>query len=96
MFDPSSFAIPTPLAHADTSKDVLPRGGRGYAVTPSPASQNQLRTGVKVHKNQQRTGVKVHKNQQRTGVKVHKYQQRTGVKVHNDYTALEFLFVPVV
>ncbi|GFV34180.1 hypothetical protein TNCV_3483901 [Trichonephila clavipes] len=27
MFDPSSFANPTPLAHADTSKDVLPRGG---------------------------------------------------------------------
>ncbi|GFU72088.1 uncharacterized protein TNCV_4699281 [Trichonephila clavipes] len=27
MFDPSSFAIPTPLAHADTSRDALPRGG---------------------------------------------------------------------
>ncbi|GFV17046.1 hypothetical protein TNCV_655991 [Trichonephila clavipes] len=27
MFDPSSFANPTPLAHADTSRDVLPRGG---------------------------------------------------------------------
>ncbi|GFV69211.1 hypothetical protein TNCV_3861351 [Trichonephila clavipes] len=27
MFDPSPFAIPTPLAHADTSRDVLPRGG---------------------------------------------------------------------
>ncbi|GFX81651.1 transposable element Tcb2 transposase [Trichonephila clavipes] len=27
MFDPSSFADPTPLAHADTSRDVLPRGG---------------------------------------------------------------------
>ncbi|GFV10948.1 transposable element Tcb2 transposase [Trichonephila clavipes] len=27
MFDPSSFANPTPLAHADTSKGVLPRGG---------------------------------------------------------------------
>ncbi|GFX47050.1 hypothetical protein TNCV_316721 [Trichonephila clavipes] len=26
MFDPSSFAGPTPLAHADTSRDVLPRG----------------------------------------------------------------------
>ncbi|GFX78070.1 hypothetical protein TNCV_972241 [Trichonephila clavipes] len=26
MFDPSSFANPTPLAHADTSRDVLPRG----------------------------------------------------------------------
>ncbi|GFW94278.1 hypothetical protein TNCV_1432171 [Trichonephila clavipes] len=28
MFDPSSFANPTPLAHADASRDVLPRGGR--------------------------------------------------------------------
>ncbi|GFY05601.1 putative DD41D transposase [Trichonephila clavipes] len=27
MFDPSSFVNPTPLAHADTSRDVLPRGG---------------------------------------------------------------------
>ncbi|GFT20790.1 retrovirus-related Pol polyprotein from transposon opus [Trichonephila clavipes] len=27
MFDPSSFANPTPLAHADTSRDVLPREG---------------------------------------------------------------------
>ncbi|GFX34256.1 uncharacterized protein TNCV_3226061 [Trichonephila clavipes] len=27
MYDPSSFANPTPLAHADTSRDVLPREG---------------------------------------------------------------------
>ncbi|GFW03965.1 uncharacterized protein TNCV_2050811 [Trichonephila clavipes] len=27
MFDPSSFANPTPLAQADTSRDVPPRGG---------------------------------------------------------------------
>ncbi|GFS81886.1 hypothetical protein TNCV_1545031 [Trichonephila clavipes] len=27
MFDPSSFANHTPLAHADTSRDVLPREG---------------------------------------------------------------------
>ncbi|GFW85056.1 uncharacterized protein TNCV_3247961 [Trichonephila clavipes] len=27
MFDPNSFANSTPLAHADTSRDVLPRGG---------------------------------------------------------------------
>ncbi|GFW16365.1 zinc finger MYM-type protein 1 [Trichonephila clavipes] len=27
MFDPSPFASPTPLAHTDTSRDVLPRGG---------------------------------------------------------------------
>ncbi|GFX51258.1 uncharacterized protein TNCV_2736091 [Trichonephila clavipes] len=28
MFDSSSYVNPTPLAHADTSRDVLPRGGR--------------------------------------------------------------------
>ncbi|GFW16972.1 uncharacterized protein TNCV_2761001 [Trichonephila clavipes] len=27
MFDPSSFVDPTPLVHADASRDVLPRGG---------------------------------------------------------------------
>ncbi|GFX34198.1 hypothetical protein TNCV_2894051 [Trichonephila clavipes] len=27
MFDPSSFDNPTALAHADTSRDVFPRGG---------------------------------------------------------------------
>ncbi|GFS63062.1 uncharacterized protein TNCV_3743191 [Trichonephila clavipes] len=27
MFGPSPFVNPTPLAHADTSRDVLPRGG---------------------------------------------------------------------
>ncbi|GFW03421.1 uncharacterized protein TNCV_1739711 [Trichonephila clavipes] len=27
MFDRSPFANPTPLAHADTSRNVLPRGG---------------------------------------------------------------------
>ncbi|GFX49819.1 hypothetical protein TNCV_3073721 [Trichonephila clavipes] len=27
MFDSSSFVNPTPLAHADTSRGVLPRGG---------------------------------------------------------------------
>ncbi|GFW27032.1 RNase H domain-containing protein [Trichonephila clavipes] len=27
MFDLSSFANPTPLAHADASRDILPRGG---------------------------------------------------------------------
>ncbi|GFW50957.1 uncharacterized protein TNCV_3592391 [Trichonephila clavipes] len=30
MFHPSSFAGPTPLAHADTSRDVLPRGGTSH------------------------------------------------------------------
>ncbi|GFX61620.1 hypothetical protein TNCV_5111071 [Trichonephila clavipes] len=33
MYDPSSFANPTPLAHADTSRDVLPRGGLGTKLT---------------------------------------------------------------
>ncbi|GFU55018.1 hypothetical protein TNCV_425281 [Trichonephila clavipes] len=32
MYDPSSFADPTPLAHADTSRDVLPRGGTSQLV----------------------------------------------------------------
>ncbi|GFY22938.1 uncharacterized protein TNCV_2182021 [Trichonephila clavipes] len=27
MFDSSSYVNPTPLAHADTSRDILPRGG---------------------------------------------------------------------
>ncbi|GFY12774.1 uncharacterized protein TNCV_4284321 [Trichonephila clavipes] len=27
MFDSSSYVDPSPLAHADTSRDVLPRGG---------------------------------------------------------------------
>ncbi|GFU66771.1 hypothetical protein TNCV_1233041 [Trichonephila clavipes] len=27
MYDSSSYVNPTPLAHADTSRDVLPRGG---------------------------------------------------------------------
>ncbi|GFW01139.1 uncharacterized protein TNCV_1763771 [Trichonephila clavipes] len=31
MFDPSSFTNPTPLAHADTSRDVLPWGGTSQA-----------------------------------------------------------------
>ncbi|GFV39736.1 hypothetical protein TNCV_741661 [Trichonephila clavipes] len=35
MFDPSSFTKPTPLAHADTSRDVLPRGGTSH-VFPYP------------------------------------------------------------
>ncbi|GFU70058.1 transposon Tf2-11 polyprotein [Trichonephila clavipes] len=30
MFDPSSFVNPTSLAHADTSRDVLPRGGTSH------------------------------------------------------------------
>ncbi|GFT95070.1 hypothetical protein TNCV_1473331 [Trichonephila clavipes] len=34
MFDPSSFANPTSLAHADTSRDVLPRGGTSQAFQP--------------------------------------------------------------
>ncbi|GFU14587.1 hypothetical protein TNCV_406441 [Trichonephila clavipes] len=32
MFDPSSFANPTPLAHADTSRDVLPKGVLHYVL----------------------------------------------------------------
>ncbi|GFX74458.1 hypothetical protein TNCV_3213451 [Trichonephila clavipes] len=32
MFDPSPFVNPTPLAYADTSRDVLPRGGTSQNV----------------------------------------------------------------
>ncbi|GFY05453.1 uncharacterized protein TNCV_961481 [Trichonephila clavipes] len=32
MFDPSSFANPTPLTHADASRDVLPRGGKSQTI----------------------------------------------------------------
>ncbi|GFT69080.1 hypothetical protein TNCV_3904751 [Trichonephila clavipes] len=30
MLDPCSFANPTPLAHADTSRDVLPKGAKNW------------------------------------------------------------------
>ncbi|GFV02442.1 uncharacterized protein TNCV_1023701 [Trichonephila clavipes] len=32
MFDSSSYVNPTPLAHADTSRDLLPRGGHNVTV----------------------------------------------------------------
>ncbi|PRD30988.1 UNVERIFIED_CONTAM: hypothetical protein NCL1_24747 [Trichonephila clavipes] len=35
MFDPSSFANPTPLAHADASGDVLSRGGTSQSYFKS-------------------------------------------------------------
>ncbi|GFT85700.1 hypothetical protein TNCV_4026551 [Trichonephila clavipes] len=35
MFDPSPFVNPTPLAHADTSRDVLPRGGTSQTLRHS-------------------------------------------------------------
>ncbi|GFW99780.1 hypothetical protein TNCV_3420091 [Trichonephila clavipes] len=49
MFDPSPFVNPTPLAHADTSRDVLPRGGtsqyesfaRYYAKNADPRHGNK-------------------------------------------------------
>ncbi|GFV11204.1 hypothetical protein TNCV_2719471 [Trichonephila clavipes] len=43
MFDPSSFANPTLLAHANTSKDVLPRGGTSQAYVKN-ARRNNCRT----------------------------------------------------
>ncbi|GFX36281.1 transposable element Tcb1 transposase [Trichonephila clavipes] len=55
MFDPSSFANPTPLAHADTSRDVLPRGGtsqwdmlgrRIAARQPPPTCLPELRRAL--------------------------------------------------
>ncbi|GFX20125.1 hypothetical protein TNCV_1436851 [Trichonephila clavipes] len=49
MFDPSSFANPTPLTHADTSRDVLPRGGtsqgeglRKVEVSRAPGRENAM------------------------------------------------------
>ncbi|GFU62172.1 hypothetical protein TNCV_2474051 [Trichonephila clavipes] len=35
MFDPSSFADPTPLAHADASRDVFPRGDTSQRRWPT-------------------------------------------------------------
>ncbi|GFV67571.1 hypothetical protein TNCV_4622511 [Trichonephila clavipes] len=32
MFDSSSYVNPTPLAHADTSRDVFPRGGTSHGI----------------------------------------------------------------
>ncbi|GFW05430.1 uncharacterized protein TNCV_3359471 [Trichonephila clavipes] len=54
MFDPSSFANPTPLAHADISRDVLPRGGDAvakvsdhgrHAMSSSPVPLKTRRVG---------------------------------------------------
>ncbi|GFW20463.1 hypothetical protein TNCV_4547301 [Trichonephila clavipes] len=33
MCDSSSFVKPTPLAHADTPRDILPRGGGHHTVS---------------------------------------------------------------
>ncbi|GFV23773.1 hypothetical protein TNCV_959671 [Trichonephila clavipes] len=38
MFDPRSFVNPTPLAHADISRDVLPRGGTSQRISWSGIS----------------------------------------------------------
>ncbi|GFW08991.1 hypothetical protein TNCV_3475371 [Trichonephila clavipes] len=42
MYDSSSFANPTPLARAGTSRDVLPRGGTSQTVNVE-AVRNILR-----------------------------------------------------
>ncbi|GFW69373.1 hypothetical protein TNCV_487221 [Trichonephila clavipes] len=49
MFDPSSFLNPTPLAHADTSRDVLPRGGTSQRciVFPTRHSYTAKKNGRK-------------------------------------------------
>ncbi|GFW88590.1 hypothetical protein TNCV_828591 [Trichonephila clavipes] len=44
MFDSSSFVNPTPLAHANASRDVLPRGentcnSRKYPITTSSSKE---------------------------------------------------------
>ncbi|GFW55656.1 hypothetical protein TNCV_120401 [Trichonephila clavipes] len=43
MFDSSSYDNPTPLAHADASRDVLPRGGVGHNLKAT------LRTSTDKH-----------------------------------------------
>ncbi|GFX20016.1 hypothetical protein TNCV_1435761 [Trichonephila clavipes] len=54
MFDPSSFADLTPLAHADTSRDVLPRGGSSQSkkvnmtAEPHPMTVRKQATVKKV------------------------------------------------
>ncbi|GFS71572.1 hypothetical protein TNCV_5052451 [Trichonephila clavipes] len=54
MYDPSSFANPTPPAHADTSRDVLPRGGEGHfarACLDIEVSTNRGNIGNEVRSN---------------------------------------------
>ncbi|GFW78785.1 RNase H domain-containing protein [Trichonephila clavipes] len=46
MFDPSSFANPTPLAHAEASRDVLPRGGTSQAIKPLRSELIAIRRGL--------------------------------------------------
>ncbi|GFY00836.1 hypothetical protein TNCV_2142281 [Trichonephila clavipes] len=38
MFDSRSYDNPTPLAHADASRDVLPRGGTSQAIKSESTS----------------------------------------------------------
>ncbi|GFW37825.1 hypothetical protein TNCV_4630301 [Trichonephila clavipes] len=42
MFDSSSYVNPTPLAHADTSRDVLPRGGTSQTICKSYTGSKSL------------------------------------------------------
>ncbi|GFW10889.1 hypothetical protein TNCV_4458641 [Trichonephila clavipes] len=44
MYDPSSFANPTPLAHADTSRDVLPRVGSSATLEEAVSPEIRVRT----------------------------------------------------
>ncbi|GFW86023.1 hypothetical protein TNCV_1968311 [Trichonephila clavipes] len=48
MFDPSSFVDPTPLAHAETSRDVLPRGGTSQGLLKDAMTQQEKRKGMTV------------------------------------------------
>ncbi|GFV64791.1 hypothetical protein TNCV_808881 [Trichonephila clavipes] len=50
MFDPSSFVNPTPLAHADTSRDVLPRGGTSQVCLSDSATPLQ-NSNISTYKN---------------------------------------------
>ncbi|GFX60312.1 hypothetical protein TNCV_4740681 [Trichonephila clavipes] len=42
MYDPSSFANPTPLAQAHISRDVLPRGGTSHRRLSSKISYSKI------------------------------------------------------
>ncbi|GFW54618.1 hypothetical protein TNCV_5109921 [Trichonephila clavipes] len=49
MYNPSCFANPTPLAHADTSRDVLPRGGYLLFMRSDECAVNfRIRGGIGV------------------------------------------------
>ncbi|GFV68763.1 hypothetical protein TNCV_694311 [Trichonephila clavipes] len=60
MFDPSPFANPTPLAHADTSRGVLPRGGTSQTTNRRvPLAVRSLAAFTPAHGDGTPTGTEV-------------------------------------